>query len=42
MSGLVAEGSHFAGDLAAVRSHHLRITDADGNEVAQSPDRQDV
>lgn len=34
MSGLVHDDGVFAGDLHAVRSHSLRVTDADGSERA--------
>ena len=34
MSGLAHDGGVFAGDLHAVRSHNLRVTDADGSERA--------
>ncbi len=32
LSGLAHHDGVFAGDMAAVRSHHLRVTDADGRE----------
>jgi hypothetical protein len=39
MSGLQHTDGLFSGELDAVRSHHLQVTDADGNELADAPER---